>query len=379
MPNKIILQGITDDNHETAVRRLLSLPNPERIVIGVAFLNAQGLLALGNAIAPVAAQTTFFVGIRNGITTAQGLIQLLRSECSVYVVDTGSRSILFHPKIYAARNAEEARLIVGSANLTRGGLNSNIEASLCLSLSLGDAANATMVTGIEKQLYDMPSTYPDNVFSIPDVSTVQRLLDSGCVVDEDVVVAPTPVSESYHSRMDAPITMRLRRNWIHMPLRDRPKPDQSPSDAIRSATSQRPRLVWQSKPLTRRDLTIPEGTNTNPTGSMLFTKGTMNNIDQRHYFRDEVFGTLDWRTDPEKPHIERASAKFQMVIAGVDHGTFELRVSHNARTDSKAYKQKNGMTHLHWGDARPLVARPNLLDRTMCLYKAANQFVLEID
>jgi hypothetical protein len=112
---------------------------------------------------------------------------------------------------------------------------------------------------------------------------------------------------------------------------------------------------------------------------MFFTKGPMGNIDQRHYFRDEVFKHLDWRRDPSTPHYERATAQFQIVIAGVDYGTFELALSHNTRTDSAAYIQKNSMTQVHWHNARPLVAHENLLDRTMYLYKTARQFILEID
>src|SRR5690606_12756867 len=53
-------------------------------------------------------------------------------------------------------------------------------------------------------------------------------------------------------------------------------------------------LMWESNGLTERDLNIPTGPNTNPTGSMLFKKGNMDDIDQRHYFREDVFVDLDW-------------------------------------------------------------------------------------
>ena len=96
MPATVLLQGITSANHETAVRSVLALPDPERITIGVAFLNARGLSAVGHAIARAAPRTTVFVGIRNGITSAQGLTDLLQLGCSIYAVDTGSRSTLFH-------------------------------------------------------------------------------------------------------------------------------------------------------------------------------------------------------------------------------------------------------------------------------------------
>ncbi len=373
----VILQGITYANHENAVKRVLAIPNPERITIGVAFLNAGGLSAVGHAIATAAANTTVFVGIRNGITSAQGLTELLRLGCSIYVVDTGSRSILFHPKIYASRNAEEARVIIGSANLTRAGLASNIEAGLCLTLSLNHPDNAVMVTDLETNLYGMIPTFPDHVFPITDDRTIQRLLDSGRVVDESVTVAPPSAGYSRDRQMDVPGVMPLNTRYVPLPVR---KPSaHRPSKSIPAASRMRPTLVWQSGPLTRRALTIPVGTTTNPTGSMLFTKGAMEDIDQRHYFRDEVFGLLDWRTDPRTPYYERTIARFDIVIAGIDYGRFELRVSHNTRTDSKAYRQRNSMTQLHWGDARPLVARTDLLHRTIYLYKSGEGFILEIE
>ena len=377
MSNSVLIQGIADDNHESAIKHLLALPNPQCITIAVAFLTARGLSGIRQAIAQVSSRTTVFVGIRNGITSAQGLSSLLQLSCSIYAVDTGSRSLLFHPKIYAARSPQEARLIVGSANLTRGGLLSNIEASLCLTLPLYDSANATFVADLESQLYGMISEYPDHVTSISDDPTIQMLLDSGRLVDEDTVVPPTPTSSVHQS--DPPRVMPLKTSFTHSTVGPRSISAANRSTSIPSSISPPSQLIWQSGPLSRRALNIPDGPATNATGSMFFTKGPMGNIDQRHYFRDEVFKHLDWRRDPSTPHYERATAQFQIVIAGVDYGTFELALSHNTRTDSAAYIQSNSMTQVHWHNARPLVAHENLLDRTMYLYKTARQFILEID
>lgn len=117
----VLFQGVTRDSHLAAVRQILAIPNPERIIISVAFMTEGGLSILNDALAPVAAQTTILAGIRNGITSAQGLRRSLEIGCTTYAVDTGSRNVIFHPKIYFSRNDNEARLIVGSANLTIGG------------------------------------------------------------------------------------------------------------------------------------------------------------------------------------------------------------------------------------------------------------------
>ena len=143
-------------------------------------------------------------------------------------------------------------------------------------------------------------------------------------------------------------------------------------------------LVWQSNPLTRRPLNIPAGNNTNPTGSMFFTKGQTADIDQRHYFREEIFGALDWQNDiaPDKKHLERSKGKFRIVIKNVSYGIFEMSLTHDSRTESVAYDQNNSVTQLHWGEVKPLVAREDLLGRTIFLYRDDNQrdlFILEID
>lgn len=117
---------------------------------------------------------------------------------------------------------------------------------------------------------------------------------------------------------------------------------------------------------------------------MYFSKGQTDDIDQRHYFREEVFADLDWSHDlaPGKTHLERATARFRIVIKDVNYGVFSMSLTHDSRTDSATYRQNNSVTQLHWGEVKSLVARDDLLGRTMYLYRDAErpgQFVLEID
>ena len=177
MMKNLLFQGVTPDDHVAAVRNILGIPNPQRIIMCVAFLNESGLTILNDALAPVAAQTTILAGIRNGITSAQGLRKSLQLGCSTYAVDTGSRSVLFHPKVYLSRNDDEAHLIVGSANLTLGGLNSNIEASLILTINLDDPDSSSFLAGIESKIDGMIREYGENVFPVLDDSLIQQLLE----------------------------------------------------------------------------------------------------------------------------------------------------------------------------------------------------------
>lgn len=73
------------------------------------------------------------VGVDLQNTTYEGLLALLElekfgdAETFVYHNEAGST---FHPKLYLFRSAAEARLIVGSNNLTQSGLYVNVEAGL---------------------------------------------------------------------------------------------------------------------------------------------------------------------------------------------------------------------------------------------------------
>jgi hypothetical protein len=140
-------------------------------------------------------------------------------------------------------------------------------------------------------------------------------------------------------------------------------------------------LVWESKELTERDLNIPKGNNTNATGSMFFSKGYMKDIDQRHYFRNDVFDKLTWIFDskPNKQHLERATADFEIVISGISYGVHTLKLTHDTDTTTKTYAQNNSMTRLHWGEVKQLVAKPELLGNRAILYRLGdNTFILSI-
>jgi hypothetical protein len=115
---------------------------------------------------------------------------------------------------------------------------------------------------------------------------------------------------------------------------------------------------------------------------MGFKKGLYDDIDQRHYFYDEVFNDLAWT--PNKPGSKtlRATAKFELVIKNISYGVFDLMLSHKTDTESESYKQRNFMTQIHWGDAKTLIRKKDLLDRNLYLYRKDStppEFMIEID
>jgi HKD family nuclease len=391
MTRSVLLQGLTAGNHLSAVNNVLGIPDPERVLLSVAFMTDRGLSALRNALVPVADKTTLVTGIRNGITSAQGLNRGLELGCSIFAVDTGARSVVFHPKIYLSRNTSEARLIVGSANLTIGGLSANVEASVLMTLDLDKPDDVEMVQRLEDQIDRMVAEYPQNVFRVDDRQVIEDLLVSGRVIDESNVAAPSASGSSGNRDLDVVPRMIVNTSPITRP-RVQPfeaSAPQEPDPGVTAAAAvvaprERLTLVWTSNPLKRRHLTIPTGSTTHQTGSMLFGKGALSDIDQRHYFRDEVFVDIEWTRDanPRWHHLERGEAEFRFIVKDVEYPSFRLRLTHNTRTDTPGYQQRNSMTQVHWGEARSIIAREDLLERTMYLYRDeldTGSFVIQID
>lgn len=392
---ELILQGLTKRTHADVLGEMFD-GDVERAIISVAFVSSDGVDLIEPLLTPHADKVTVFAGIRNEITSAQALKRLLEIGVSLYAVDTGSRTLLFHPKLYHVRAAGASQLSVGSANLTLGGLNNNIEAGVLLELDLGDEDDAAFVEELEASFDSLLGEHPDNVFEVADEATVDDLLDAGRLIDEAAAPPPRSATKAKAGSTDPTPRMKMQPK----PLRGKAKPKAPPAPA---APAQAPaaaapaaaapgnapgasatvapdlELVWESKPLSRRSLGIPTGPNSNPTGSTTLGSGTFDDIDRVTYFRDELFGHLDWTLNGT---IETAPQEFDLVIKGVLLGTFDLTLRHSLTRAAAAAQDKNSPTSLSWNEARPLVAREDLLDRTMRIWRSTEdptEFQIEID
>lgn len=394
---KFILQGVTTKTHAQAVRELFDCPDVKKVILSVAFVSESGVQQIEVALRAHAARVTVLAGIRNDITSHQGLALLHDIGVKLYTVDTGSRNVIFHPKLYLVRGKTAARFVVGSANLTLGGLNNNIEAGMTIDFNLADAEDKVVVDEIEAQLNALPADYPDHVVKVGSIADLDALLASGRLVDEMAVSPPRPTTSATEmGGGDAVPRMKLKVAPLRRALArakaapKKLKPPKVTAGAKAGVVAHKPvlaavgvefELVWESKPLTRRDLTIPDAKGTHATGSVNLDKGLLpEDVDHRHYFRNDVFPHLAWATRSKT--VDETFAKFQLVLKGISHGEFDLAIRHTTSTTSEAYKQRNAMTRLSWGPMREFVARPDLIGRTLALYRDKvdpTRFVLEID
>ena len=388
-----ILQAVTTANHAESIRTLLALPKPTQIVVSVAFARTTGLAAIQESLKPLAGKTKFFVGIRNDITSIQAIKQLLALKLDLYAVDTGSRKVIFHPKLYLAANASNGIAIIGSANMTFSGLHNNIEVSTRMALDFDkNPADKTFVDTAVTAFNTMLTAHPKHVFKIKNEKHAVQLFEEGRLADESVVVAPTSGSSVRKGDRDDLAPMKLFRVSRTHPAKAKAAsakaavPVKAMPTKAAAATAKPIKgtkyLVWESKPLKERDLNIPKGKNTNPTGSMGLKKGLYDDIDQHTYFYDDVFYGLDWKAVKPGSKKLRATAKFELVIKNVSYGAFDMVVAHNTDTTTKSYAQGQFMTQIHWGTVKPLIAREDLLGRNLYLYRKDStppEFTIEID
>lgn len=330
---------------------------------------------------------TIVTGVDQKGTSKEALEELLALDINAFVFYQPSITI-FHPKIYLFEGNDKCELIIGSSNLTSQGLFTNVEASLHVSIDNSSVSDRKIVEQLKEYFKGIFDHSDPNLKKL-NKKLIAHLVKAKVVPTEEERKVAQDKAEKAERKETENIISKIfpKRAIAKIPseFRGTRKPTNKTAAAVAAAVSVKGKdeLVWESGKLTERDLNIPKGSNTNPTGSMLFKKGKMEDIDQRHYFRNTVFSSLKWKRDAKRntAHLERAVATFKIVIEGKNEGTFKLTITHNTRTDTRSYEQKNSMTQISWGDAKKVIAKDKLIGKSASLFKTKkpDQFILKID
>jgi len=136
------------------LRRQLVGEQWEEFLAAVAFVKRSGVRHLADALRTFSERgiARLVVGVDLGGTSREGLADLLsslegRSEVWVYHNEAAST---FHPKVYVFRNPRQGLIVVGSGNLTEGGLFTNCEASLTRSLDLENEEDGRVMADVDR-------------------------------------------------------------------------------------------------------------------------------------------------------------------------------------------------------------------------------------
>ena len=192
----------------------------------VAFVKRSGVRHVASGLAEFArtGHVEIIAGIDHQGTSFEGLKDLLGavSPRGRIVIFHNRLPFTFHPKIYLFKSPTAADVMIGSGNLTEGGLFTNYEAGLRVYLDLSDSRQAAILQSIE-QVLDTWADLSSGTAYVLDDTLLARLATVNLAPSETVAG-----SESGSIEQDAKKT-RLRHASLLFAARAEPRAPVVPS------------------------------------------------------------------------------------------------------------------------------------------------------
>lgn len=96
----------------------------------------------------------------------RALLELSRKNANVAMYCYGSLSEvgIYHPKLYVSRAGDEVIAIIGSSNLTQGGLKKNVEINVLIEAQMGDEIASDIYTAYNRLKFHPERVVPDDEF-----------------------------------------------------------------------------------------------------------------------------------------------------------------------------------------------------------------------
>jgi len=386
--SRLVLQPFDDGlSMFELLEELLAGEKYSELTVAVAWAKVSGLRRIEPALGRFRSsggRTSILLGIDEGGATIEGLsAALLNFDEALVIYDASSGT--FHPKIYTFSNDAQAVVVVGSNNLTAGGLYANYEVAVAIEVDLTSDEDALfygeLVEYIDRLKNDLTArTLTESL--IQELAATARYeirhegtgrsRESSPVEDDDSLVPDVAISSSAlfgrsaHRKKRDPDASAARPRA----RRQRTVPPVGLTDEAGGSTA--PVVTSWIKRLTRSDCGHPNpGSNT--TGALRFTKAG-HPIDQSRWFREELFGDAIWVPDVSRPRRERATVRFEVTIDGVSRGTHELELKHDSTRESS---QRNFTTDLKWGSLTPILREVELTGQ-MCRFDKRSDGSLSI-
>jgi len=165
--------------------KLLDSPNYHTLNIVVAFAKSSGVLRIKNSLENFrkrGGKVNVYVGVDLEVTSYEALTALLLCTNSLNVVHS-EKSQTFHTKIYQFLGKEKGIIVVGSHNLTGGGLWTNFESSAHISLDMSNSEDIEMLR-VQEDYFKSLASLKDSFMPITSSDDVDKLLQNGYIVKE---------------------------------------------------------------------------------------------------------------------------------------------------------------------------------------------------
>lgn len=334
------------------------------------------------------------VGVSEGGATRQGLEELIGLADQAHVFHDAGRT--FHPKIYLAEGPDKGLLLVGSHNLTAGGLAWNHEAGLwceldfklqddrelrdhvagyfvrlladtSVCLPLDGALLTAMLAEVSLKIQDEdkrqspPSQSPDapeeSDSAAPEAGAGQSVFGKS---NEKKRTTPAAAGGSTSK---TPV--------VHVP----PVPGSATSGTAAAQNAAKVTKRW-FKHLDGTAAQQPPGANSKPTGNLRLSQEDFA-IDHTKYFRQVFFGGLVWLSRLKDPRFETTHVPMSVLLDGVSMGLMDFEISH---AEHRKAAQGNVTTVLHWRPLSPTLRATSYLGRFVTLERRDDgTFALTID
>lgn len=154
--------------------------------MSVAFAKVSGVLRLKKPLETFkqnGGTINAIIGIDLGGTSYEALVALLEICSNLYVAHVDS-SQTFHPKIYAFKNEDALLAIVGSNNLTGGGLWTNMESCSITDLRKGNSEDAVAIGQINEYFDSIVSGEQPIAKKVSSQDFLDALLQAGLIERE---------------------------------------------------------------------------------------------------------------------------------------------------------------------------------------------------
>lgn len=164
---------------------LLDVPDYHTLNIAVAFAKNSGVLRIKDALERFrnrGGKVNAYVGVDLGGTSYEALTALLLHTDSLNVVHSENGQT-FHAKIYQFVGKDKGLVVVGSHNLTGGGLWTNFESSLLIPVGGLSANEEKLLSGLKDYIGEL-TLLKDSFMSIGTQDDIDKLLQNGYIFKE---------------------------------------------------------------------------------------------------------------------------------------------------------------------------------------------------
>ena len=280
------------------------------------------------------------VGIDHDGTSMEGLSELLNSienRGEIWVYHNDNNYSTFHPKLYLFKNDTEANVLVGSGNLTEGGLFTNYEASFCVLLNLKIDVNVILLRKIEAIL-DLWSDREQDTAQLLTSELLNQLVRNKYVKGETQVRATQELASS-RNRTSLFANIQVPR----APAPPRQTPDE-PEDLLEEdfeveipepVAAPKGNFIGFAMTLQRTDV----GRGQTTTGTSARSPEIFIPLSARDYDPEFWGWPGDFTPDPKKPRkMDRRNVKMRVGITTVDVNMMTWPDKHDFRLRSEALR-----------------------------------------